>query len=238
MTGRAAGPGPEPLHIERIVKRFGGSTGLDGLTFSLAAGESLGIAGPNGSGKTTLIDVISGFVRPDAGSTWLARQEITGWPPHRIVRAGLARTFQHPSLAGRLTVQQHLEAATLHRRLAAQRRRRAVNDALDMLSLGDVRAQEIGRLSPGEIRRADLGRALASGAHLLLLDEPLASLGDRDAAEMLSALRRLRREGRTMLMMAPSAPLLQTLCDRVLSIADGRFVLAGPPASGGGARDA
>ena len=238
MTAQAAGPGPEPLHAERIVKRFGGALGLDDVTLSLAAGESLGIAGPNGSGKTTLIDVISGFVRPDAGSTWLAGAEITRWPPDRILRAGLARTFQHPFPAGRLTLREHLEAATLHQRDGAHQRRRAVDDVLDMLSLGDLRARETRTLSAGEVRRADLGRALASGAHLLLLDEPMASLSDRDAAEMVSALRRLRREGRTMLIAAPSALLLQTLCDRVMTIADGRLVPAGPPAAARDDRDA
>ena len=238
MSARAAGPGPLPLRIQTAVKRFGGAVALNGLTLSLARGESLGIAGPNGSGKTTLIDVISGFVRPDGGSTWLAGQEITRWPPYRIVRAGMARTFQHPTLAGRLTVQQHLEAATLHRRLPPQERRRAVNDVLDTLALGDLRAREAGALSAAEIRRADLGRALASGARVLLLDEPLASPNDRDAAEMLSALRRLRREGRTMLIAATSALLLQTLCDRVVRMVDGHLVRDEPPAGGREARDA
>jgi ABC-type branched-subunit amino acid transport system ATPase component len=238
MSARAAGPDPLPLRIQSVVKRFDGAAALNGLTLSLGRGESLGIAGPNGSGKTTLIDVVSGFVRPDCGSTWFAGHEITRWAPYRIVHAGMARTFQHPTLAGRLTVQQHLEAATLHRRLGPHKRRRAVNDVLDALSLGDLRARETGTLSAGEVRRADLGRALASGAHLLLLDEPLASSSDRDAAEMLSALRRLRSEARTMLIVARSALLLQTLCDRVVSMADGRLVGNGPPAGGRDARDA
>jgi ABC-type branched-subunit amino acid transport system ATPase component len=238
MSARAAGPDPLPLRIQSIVKRFGGAIALNGFTLSLARGESLGIAGPNGSGKTTLIDVISGFVRLDGGRTWLAGHEITRWPPSRIVRAGMARTFQHPTLAGRLTVQEHLEAATLHRRLWPRERRRAVNEVLDTLSLGDLRARETGTLSAAEIRRADLGRALASGAHVLLLDEPLASQNDRDAAAMLSALRGLRREGRTMLIVATRARLLQTLCDRVLRMADGHLVPDGPAAGGRDARDA
>lgn len=238
MTGGKAGFGPPTLHVEGVVKRFGGATVLDGLTLSLAPGESIGIAGPNGSGKTTLVDIISGFIRPDAGGAWLAGREITRWPPHRIVRAGMARTFQQAKLAGRLTVEQQLEVATLHRRLGAQARRRAVNDVLEMLGLGDLRARETRTLSGGEIRRADLGRVLATGAHVLLLDEPVTSPSAEGAAETLSVLRRLRKEGRTMLIVAHSAAFLQTLCDRVASIEHGRVACAGYVAGGGETRDA
>ncbi len=238
MTTGKAGFGPPTLHVESVVKRFGGVSALDGLTLSLAPGESLGIAGPNGSGKTTLVDIISGFIRPDAGGTWLAGREITRWPAHRIVRAGIARTFQHPSPADRLTVEQQLEVATLHRRLGAQGRRRAVNEALEMLGLGGLRTRETCTLSAGQIRRADLGRALATGGHMLLLDEPVAAPGAEGAAEILSTLRRLRKEGLTMLIVAHSAALLQTLCDRVASIENGRVPRAGHVAGGRDARDA
>ncbi len=238
MTSHKAGPGLRLLHVEGVVKRFGGATALDGFSLSLAPGESLGIAGPNGSGKTTLIDVITGFVHPDAGGMWLAGREITRWSPHRIVRAGIARTFQRPSLAGRLAVQQHLEAATLHRRLGTRGRRQSVNDILEMLGLGDLRTRETRTLAAGENRRVDLGRALATGGHVLLLDEPLASPSEGGAAEILSALRRLHREGRTMLIAAHSARLLHTLCDRVVSIENGRMTLASHVAGGRETRDA
>jgi ABC-type branched-subunit amino acid transport system ATPase component len=224
---------PVLLRIEGLVKRFGGSVALDRLTLELTAGETLGVTGPNGGGKTTLVNVISGFVRPDQGRVWLSGREITRWPPHRIVRAGVARTFQRPRLAFRFTVAQNLEAAMLHRRLRTRGRRQVVHHILDLVGLAHLRGREVRTLSVGEIRRVEVGRALATDARLLLLDEPFASLSPEDAPGVLSILRRLRGEGRAMLLVAHSPALFRVLCDRVVVIEAGRIVpfqrAGGPP---------
>ncbi len=229
QTGEATASRPGLLRVEDVRKRFDGAPVLNGLTLSLAAGESLGIAGPNGCGKTTLVNVISGFVRPEQGRVWLADTEITRWPPHRVVRAGIARTFQLPRLAFRMTVEQNLEAATLHRNLRGRVRRQVTNQVLSIVGLEPLRAREARTLSLGEIRRVELGRALATGGHVLLLDEPFASLSPGDAPEVLSVLRRLRREGVSMLIIAHSAGVFQTLCDRIAVIEAGRVIRAGRP---------
>lgn len=221
---------PSLLRVEGLVKRFGGAVALDGLTLELTAGESLGVAGPNGGGKTTLVNVISGFARPDQGRVWLSGREITRWPPHRIVREGVARTFQRPRLALGFTVAQNLEAATLHRRLHPRGRREVVHHILDLVGLAHLRGREIRSLSAGEIRRAEVGRALATGARVLLLDEPFASLRAEDAPEVLAALRRLRRDSKAMLLVAHSPALFRVLCDRVVVIEAGRIA----PSSGPG----
>jgi len=212
------------LRVEGVVKEFEGTVALDCVTLHLASGESLGISGSNGSGKSTLVNVISGFVRPDRGRVWLGDREITRWPPHRVVRAGIARTFQLPRVGDRFTVEENLRAATLHRRLGGAQRRQIVSQILEMVNLAPLREREARTLSLGEIRRVELGRALATGGRVLLVDEPFASLTLEDAPEVLSVLRRLRREGRTMLIVAHSAALFQALCDRVTVVEDGRIV--------------
>ena len=218
------------LRVEGVVKRFGGATALNGLMLSLGAGESLGVTGPNGSGKTTLLNVISVVVRPDLGRVWLAGLDITGWPPHLIVRAGVARTCQPSRLPLRLTVEQYVEAATLHRRLGRFRRRRVVNQVLDLTGLTDLRKRDASTLSSGESRRVQVGHALATGGRLLLLDEPFASLSPGDAPEVLSVLRRLRGQGLAILLVAHTATVFQALCDRIAVVEAGRVVRTGSPA--------
>ena len=217
------------LRVEDLAKHFDGAAALDGLTLSLAEGESLGITGPPGCGKTTLVDTISGFVRPDRGRVRLADRDITAWPPHRIVRAGVARTFQLPRLAVRLTVEQNLEAATLHRRLGARERARTLSRILEVIGLDDLRRREPRTLPLGEIRRVEGGRALATGARVLLLDEPCAALSPGDIPEVLSVLRRLRGEGMSMIIVAHSYTVFQALCDRVVQLEAGRIVGGGRP---------
>ena len=215
MIRDAGGPAASEarlLRVEGVVKRFGGATALNGLMLSLGAGESLGVTGPNGSGKTTLLNVISGVVRPDLGRVWLAGLDITGWPPHLIVRAGVARTCQPWRLPLRLTVEQYVEAATLHRRLGRFRRRRAVNQVLDLTGLTDLRKRDASTLSSGESRRVQVGHVLDPGHRLQ------------------DFLRRLRGQGLAILLVAHTATVFQALCDRIAVVEAGRVVRTGSPA--------
>lgn len=221
---------PALLRVKDLERRYGGATALTGFTLSLSDGESLGVTGPNGCGKTTLVDIVSGFVRPDRGRVWLADREITSWPPHQIVRVGVARTFQLPRCAFRMTVEQNLEAGVLHRHLGRRGRAETVTQVLDLVGLEPLRRREVCTLSLGEIRRIELGRAVATGARVLLLDEPFAALSPSDAPAVLSALRRLRADGTSMLIVAHGFTLFQALCDRIAVLEAGRLIHTGPPA--------
>jgi ABC-type branched-subunit amino acid transport system ATPase component len=209
------------LRVEGLVRHFHGVAAIAGLTLILHRGESLGLAGGNGSGKTALIDIITGFARPERGRVWLGSQDVTGWPAHRIVHAGIGRTFQTPRVAPQLTVEQHLQAALLHRRLARQRELRETARAVELMDLGGVRRRETWALSAAQVRRLEIARALITGTRLLLLDEPFAALGPDDLPAMISALRRLHTEGLTMLVAARGDGLLQALCDRIAVIEAG-----------------
>ncbi len=220
---------PPLLSIENVSKRFNGLSVLEGLSLTLASGESLGLAGRTGCGKTTLLHVVSGFLRPDDGRVRFRGWDLTGWPPSRIVRTGIARTFQHVTFSASLTVAETLRGAALHRRLRGRAREDAVTFALETGGLGTLRARDVGTLSPGELRRLDVARALATGPHLLLVDEPCASLGPEDLPEVLSTLRRVRAGGMSMVIAAHSRALFEVLCDRVAVIQDGRVDRIGSP---------
>lgn len=214
---------PPLIHVDDVSKRFDGAHVLRDLTLTLAAGESLGLTGANGCGKSTLVNVITGFLRPEGGRVWLEGRNVTGWPPHRIVRAGIARTFQVPRLSSWMTVDENIQAAALHRHLPRRTREDLIGRIVEIAGLQALRARDVRTLSPGQMRRVELARALATGPRVLLLDEPFASLGPADIPEVVSALRRLRAEDMPMLIAAHSRALFQALCDRVALLQDGRI---------------
>ncbi len=129
---------PALLSIENVGKRFNGLSVLEGLSLTLASGESLGLAGRTGCGKTTLLHIVSGFLRPEEGRVWFRGRDLTGWPPYRIVRTGIARTFHHVTFFAPLTVAETLRAAALHRRLRGRAREDAVTFALETVDLGTL----------------------------------------------------------------------------------------------------
>lgn len=217
-------PAPSLLAVEGVAKRFGGVSVLEDITLTIAPGESLGLAGPNGCGKTTLLNVISGFLRPDRGRVFLENRDLTGWQPHRVVRAGVARTFQLPRLAFRMTVEENVGAAALHLRLSGRAIRETVDRVVTSVGLGGLGTHEVRSLSQGQIRRVEVARALATNPRLLLLDEPFASLSPGDVPEILSALRRLRAGGLSMVVVAHSRALFEAVCGRVAVIQSGRVV--------------
>lgn len=229
-NGRAVDSGPQAprpspaLAVEELEKRFGGVRVLDDIALMLDPGESLGLTGPNGSGKTTLLDIISGFVRADRGRVRMAGRDVTGWAPHRIVRTGAARTFQAPRLAFRMTVEENVRAATLYRRLTPRAGRETVDGVLASVGLEGAQTREVRDLSPGQIRRVELARALATSPRLLLLDEPFAALGPEDVPEALSALRGIRAAGHSLLIVAHSRAVFEALCTRVVVLEGGRIV--------------
>lgn len=223
-SGVRVSPPSPPLAVEGVGKRFGGVRVLDDIALGLGPGESLGLAGPNGSGKTTLLDIISGFLRPERGRVRMAGRDVTGWAPHRIARAGAARTFQTPRLAFRMTVEENVRAATLSRRLTPRSGRETVNGALASVGLGGAQTREVRDLSPGQVRRVELARALATSPRLLLLDEPFAALGPEDVPEVLAALRGIRAAGLSLLVVAHSRAVFEALCTRVVVLEAGHIV--------------
>ena len=214
------------LRVSRLQKRFNGVLAVDDVNLDLAEGELHAVIGPNGAGKTTLIHLLSGALEPSAGTIALDGRDITGLSMHRRVRLGLARSFQITSLFPNFTV---LENVALALQGAGHSddpdRARAELDAVGLAGRGD---QLAGVLAHGERRQLELGLALATGARILLLDEPMAGMGPEEAVRVLGLIEALKRQ-RTILLVEHDMDAVFRLADRISTLVQGRIIASGAP---------
>jgi branched-chain amino acid transport system ATP-binding protein len=213
------------LEVTDVRRAFGGIRAVAGVSFAVEPREIVGIIGPNGSGKSTLFDLVTGFHAPDGGSIRLEGRDITGRPPHRIARAGLARTFQIPGLFVNMTVRQNLLTAAVEGDWkGAPDRAEAV---LEQLDIGRVADDLAGTLSGGQQRLLEFGRVLMQDARLILLDEVTAGVHPRLREIILAAVRGLHEEGRTFVVIEHDMELVRTICERVIVMDAGEIVARG-----------
>ncbi len=214
------------LGVERLVKRFGGFRALDGVSFSLKAGEVLGLVGPNGSGKTTCINTISGLYPPDGGVVRFAGRAIGGLAPHRRARLGINRTFQSPRPFASLTVRQNVALAAAYGRNQGE----ASADIAPLLAeleldlLAERRAED---LNSAQQKQLDLARALATRPRLLLVDELAAGLNPAELARMADYLAGLAKSGIALVVVEHLLGFLDRLTDRVIVMNAGREIFEG-----------
>jgi branched-chain amino acid transport system ATP-binding protein len=218
------------LRVRGLQRRFGGVLAVDDVSLDLAEGELHAVIGPNGAGKTTLIHLLSGALRPSAGTVVLDGRDITGLAMHRRVRLGLARSYQITSVFPNFTVLENLALALQGAGQPDGRNRtrdRAVAE-LDGVGLGNRADQLAGALAHGERRQLELGLALATGARILLLDEPMAGMGPEEAARILGLLEALKRR-RTILLVEHDMDAVFRLADRISALVYGRIIASGAP---------
>ena len=229
------------LRLETVGKRFGGVRALSDISMSVGRNRIVGVIGPNGAGKTTLFNLITGAYRADSGAIVFDGREITDWPPHRIIRAGLARTFQNIRLFAGMTVWEHL-LVTQHPKGNALRgllplrwsnpavaaRAEQVLKFFGLEKYRDVLART---LPYGIQRKVDMARALASGPKLLLLDEPVAGMNHEEADELRKLLLRLNEEGLTILLIEHDMAFVMNLCHELYVLDFGVRIAAGEPAA-------
>jgi len=219
-------PEPAPLlAVEGLVKRFGGFRALDALSFNVGAGEILGLVGPNGSGKTTCINVISGLYRPDGGAIHFAGRSIAGLPAHRLVHAGINRTFQVPRPFLTLTARENVEIAIAY---GGSGRRpgdaEALLAALDLAAFADQPAAE---LNSAHQKMLDLARALATDPRLLLVDELAAGLNPAELERVALKLKELARSGIALLVVEHLMGFIDQITDRIIVMNAGREIFEG-----------
>ena len=212
------------LTVEGLVKRFGGFRALDVLSFSVGPGEILGLVGPNGSGKTTCINVISGLYRPDGGTIYFEGRSIGGLPSHRLVHAGINRTFQVPRPFLTLTVRENVEIALAYGRNRDRQDAGALLSSLDLAAFADQPAME---LNSAHQKMLDLARALATGPRLLLIDELAAGLNPAELERVAAKLKELAHSGIALLVVEHLMGFIDQITDRIIVMNAGKEIFEG-----------
>ena len=249
--------GNEPiLRLVEVSRNFGGVEALSKVGFDLRRGSICGLIGPNGAGKTTLINAITGVIPPSSGRILFAGSDIAGRPPHRIARAGIARTYQNIQLFGEMSVLENVVVGRhVHIRtslpeawlsLPGQRReeshaRKEAHALLSRLGLDELSGARASTLSYGDQRRVEIARALAmltpepgdrEGAarpQLLLLDEPAAGMNEAETEKLGDFIATLKTHGYTVLVVEHHMDLIMKICDRIVVLDFGRKIAEGAP---------
>jgi sulfate-transporting ATPase len=234
-------PNRGAMAVEGITVRLGGNVIIDDVSLRVAPGEVVGLIGPNGAGKTTVIDSISGFVSPTAGKIRIGERSLTRMAAHRRVRCGVARSFQSLELFEDLTVLENIYSACEKRDrvsylvdLVAPRRTEVphiVWHALAQCRLIDKLERHPGELSYGQRRLVAIVRAVATGAGIVLLDEPAAGLSHAEIDELSGLITWLAREcGAGVLLVEHDVAMVMALCDRINVLEAGHLIASGEPA--------
>ena len=232
------------LELDGVTRRFGGHRAVDSVSFRVREGSITGLIGPNGAGKTTVFNLIAGVLRPTAGRIALGDRRLDGQPPHRVLRAGVARTFQIPRPFAAMTVLENVMLAGQDQpgerfwtnwlrpaAVAAGERalRERARELLDFVGLDRLAGSPARVLSGGQRKLLELARALMTAPRLLLLDEPAAGVNPALLDTIAERIVALNREGVTVLVIEHNLDLVMRLCRPVLVMAGGRVLLEGDP---------
>jgi branched-chain amino acid transport system ATP-binding protein len=210
------------LSVRHVTRRFGGIVAVDDVSLEVDSGQIVGLIGPNGAGKTTLFNVITRLYRPDAGELDVNGTSLLRVPPHRVVRHGIARTFQNVELFRTLTVLDNV--------LVAARSRSVARDAIEYVGLGTQERRVAGRLPYGTQKRVELARAIASQPKLLLLDEPAGGLNHEEVEDLGLFIKQLRGDfDLTVLLVEHHVGLVMGIADKVAVLDFGRKIAEGAP---------
>ena len=225
------------LTTRGLVKAFGGFRAVDGVDLDVTEGSVHALVGPNGAGKTTLFHLLTGFHRPSAGAIDVGGRDITGLPPDKVARLGLARSFQITNLFAKLTAREHVELALAAKTPIGWRFWRSDKtlrrfspralELLDEVGLADLAETTSDALAYGRRRALELALALALEPRILLLDEPTAGMGAEDVDRTVELIGRVR-EGRTVVLVEHNMNVVGSLADTVTVLKHGQVLAEGP----------
>ncbi|HSD21710.1 MAG TPA: ABC transporter ATP-binding protein [Anaeromyxobacter sp.] len=234
------------LEVRNVTKSFGGLTAVGNVSFDVAAGSVVGLIGPNGAGKTTTFNLITGNYRVDRGTIRFEGRPLERMRTHRIVQAGIARTFQNVRLFQQLSAVENVLAGRHCRTRSGlvgalfrppwqvREEREAAARAVDELAFVGLRdrAMELAtNLAYGDQRRLEIARALAADPKLLILDEPAGGMNEQETEELIGLIGRIRARGITILLIEHDMSLVMRACEHIVVLEYGEKIAEGPPAS-------
>ncbi|ACB33034.1 ABC transporter-related protein [Leptothrix cholodnii SP-6] len=233
------------LEVKGVSKRFGGLQALSDVGITIRKGQVYGLIGPNGAGKTTFFNVITGLYTPDGGSFELGGAPYKPTAVHQVAAAGIARTFQNIRLFPEMTalenvmVGRHVRTSSgligaIFRTAGFKAEEAAIaqraQELLDYVGIGKYADFKSRTLSYGDQRRLEIARALATDPKLIALDEPAAGMNATEKVVLRELIDRIRRDGRTILIIEHDVKLIMGLCDRVTVLDYGKQIAEGTPA--------
>jgi neutral amino acid transport system ATP-binding protein len=223
------------LAADGLTKRFGGVAAVDGCSFDVPDGTITALVGPNGSGKTTLFNLVTGYVRSDAGTITFGDRRIRRPDPIRLYHAGLTRTFQQARVFGGLSLVENLVVArkepwrAIVRRAVSRDDRRRALELLDEFGLARHADEQAATLSYGQKKLLEFATVVISDPKLVLLDEPAAGVNPVMVEAIEGRIRALNRRGLTFLVVEHNMNLVMRLCDPVIVLDHGTKLADGPP---------
>jgi len=227
------------LSVREISRYFGGLKALDSVDFTVSSGEILGIIGPNGAGKTVLFNLISGIYEPTSGEIHFAGTRIDGLPPYIVAQRGIGRTFQVVKPFVNLTVLQNVLVArgiTRYSHLSkiwglwgTKNEIDIAMEILEKVGLKELASRKAGLLPLGNLRRLEIARSIVVGHTMILLDESFAGLRYEEISMLESLIKKIREEGRTVILIEHNVRVTMGLCDRIVVLDHGKKIAEGLP---------
>jgi len=222
------------LVVDGLVKRFGGFTAVNNVSFEVRKGEILGLIGPNGSGKSTIFNMLSGTFPPTSGSIVFDGGEVAGLPPHKIINRGIGRTFQIPRPFRRLSIFENVALAGYYGQgsHSLAKANESAARALAMVGLPTDRNASVDGLGAAGLKKLELAKAIATGPKLLLADESLGGLDEAEMDQAADMLRKIRDElGITIIWVEHIMGVLMRVVDRVMVLDHGEKIAEGLPSA-------
>lgn len=232
------------LETRHLTKLFGGLAAVNDVSIEVGEGEIISIIGPNGAGKTTLFNLLTRFLRPNLGEVYYKGKNVTGWPPYRIAREGMVRTFQLIRIFPKLTVLDNILLGCLRVKgdnllYAILKTKEMVNQfnqtkalglqILETIGLQEFAGQNANELSYGQQKLVEIGRALASDPRVILLDEPMAGLSMTMINRMIELIFRLKEQQKTVIVVEHNIGVVMDISDKIIVLNFGQKIASGSP---------